>query len=171
MATPTVPTAFVRGTANLQGLVNANFYALSPTATPINLGASLTIASVNAAGLTPGYGIYALNTDARLVDYAVSTAALTGIAGGTLTFYPITYPLFQQSTTSPIWGNPATGIALSASANVLRRQMVLPTTGSSAAAVVTGGSGEIAYHYFLPLITATTFPSAAGLVDILIESW
>lgn len=167
MATPTVPQVFVRGTANLQGLVNANFYALSPTAQPILLGASFpTIAAVNAAGLQPGYGIYSLNTDARLVDYVVGTQALTGITGGLLTIYPILFPFFQQAG-NLIEANPAAGISLSASVTSLRRQPV----AVSAVTSVTGGAGEMAYRYFLPIITATTFPSAAGLCDIQIESW
>lgn len=153
------------------GLTNGALYTLLPGGqflnlngnSPLSVSSSTALASV---GVRDGLGLYRLGADARHLYMGIATLnAMTSAVGVTLQLFPS----YAQPWTARCagFGNP-TAHALS---NGISLAVLIPSIPGSVQ-TISGGSGEIAPEWFIPVITATTWPtSGTGVMDLVLACY
>lgn len=156
---------FLRGQYNLaSGLTNGVMYALLPggnllSLSPDNpLSATSTVTFPN-AGMRDGNGLYHLPADARQLFLGLATLnAMTGAVGCTFNIWAsMAQPWVTRCAA---FGNPI-GVALSNGVSLGSLIPIVPGSPQN----LTGAAGSFCPEWFIPTVTATTWPSSGGLLD------
>lgn len=161
--------AFLSG-PTLQGLTNGSFYAIRQDGTLsgafTNPQTTATAATLAAAGISEGAGIYLLPPSARGITLQVQSFTQTGSVGMVIAMASLLYPFSAFGTVS----NGVTGnIAIGTGTTQIWTQY--PGLGVAAGTNLVSGTTNIAFRVFMPYLTATTFPSTSTGLLFQIEAY
>lgn len=161
----------LKGQWNLaSGLVNGQNYCLLPNGAfspqlndnPLSVSSAASLANV---GIRDGNGLYHLPSDARHAYLGYATLnAMAGVVGCTLSIWASSAQ--PWTTRCAAFGNPSP-LTLSNGASAA---LLMPTIPSSLL-TVSGGTGQVAAEWILVTVTATTWPSSGGILDLILASY